>query len=135
MSVQEAIRYASSLLPGRSAPEGEPDPRWQAIIDLAEFIATDPEEVWSFVARWAVDPNADVRSAVATCLLEHLLEHHFALFFPRVEHLAQQNEMFADTFLRCAKFGQSEDPTNAGYFDKLRDSLRSRSSRGQHGRK
>jgi hypothetical protein len=123
MSVQEAIRYANSLLPGRSAPEGESDPRWQAIIDVAEFIPIDPEEVWSFIARWGVHRDEDLRAAIATCLLEHLLEDHFLVYFPRIQRLANDSQRFADTFLLCMKFGQTLEPGNSVRFDALKKEL------------
>jgi hypothetical protein len=78
MDVLEAIRQAESLLPGEPVEEGQ-DPRWQAIIAVGEHIESDPEVVWSFIRRWGSHRQEDLRDAVATCLLEHLLEHHFTL--------------------------------------------------------
>jgi hypothetical protein len=52
MTVQEAIARAEAVLPGHVAPEGESDPRWQAVIAVAEFIESDPEAEWSFALRW-----------------------------------------------------------------------------------
>ncbi|NVM57588.1 MAG: hypothetical protein HWN51_05660 [Desulfobacterales bacterium] len=49
ITIQEAIREAEELLPGMPVPDGEEDPRWQAIIAIGEFIQTHLEEVWSFV--------------------------------------------------------------------------------------
>jgi hypothetical protein len=118
-SVQEAIVAADALLPGQPAPENETDPRWQAIIDLAAFLETNPEEIWAFVARWGQSADEDVRGAIATCLLEHLLEHHFELIFPRVRQFARKSHAFAATFASCWKFGQSEQPRNARRFDAL----------------
>jgi hypothetical protein len=37
MTVRQAILEAEAILPGRAAPEGESDPRWQAIIAVSEF--------------------------------------------------------------------------------------------------
>jgi uncharacterized DUF497 family protein len=76
MSVSESIRDAEAILPGIPAPEGDEDPRWQAIIAIAEYIETDPEEVWPFVARWGTSTQEDLRVAIATCLLEHMLGYH-----------------------------------------------------------
>ena len=84
MTVQEAIAQAEAILPGRAAPEGEIDPRWQAVIAVAEFIESDPEAVWSFVRQWDCSADQDLRMAIATCALEHLLEYHFDLFIDRV---------------------------------------------------
>jgi len=131
MAVTEAIRRANSILPGRPAPDGQLDPRWQAIITVGQFIETEPERIWPFVERWGKHPNADLRMAIATCLLEHLLEHHFALLFPRVERQVSRSKRFADTLSHCALFGQAKTPRNAARLDgllKTRHKLTSRLS-------
>ena len=119
MTVEAAIRLADGILPGTPAPEGETDPRWQRIIDVGSYIDSAPEAVWEFVARWGTHEDDDLRSAIATCLLEHLLEHHFETLFPRVERLVAVDPMFADTFTSCWKLGQAELPHNAVRFDAL----------------
>ena len=116
-SPHRKISHASSLLPG--IPATGQDARWQAVIRIGEYTESHPEDVWQFVARWGTHEQDDVREAIATCLLEHLLEHHFDLIFPRVLEFTRENEMFADTFCRCWKFGESEDPANARRFDAL----------------
>jgi hypothetical protein len=121
--VLEAIRRANALLPGEPADEGQ-DPRWQAIIAVGKYIDSDPEAVWSFIRRWGGHSQEDLRAAVATCLLEHLLEHHFAAFFPRVEQTALADSLFGDTFRRCWRFGQAEAPGNAERFEALRERVR-----------
>ena len=122
MNVEMAIERADGLLPGTPAAEGQ-DPRWQAIIAVGEYIESEPEAVWSFIVRWGDHSQEDLRDAVATCLLEHLLEHHFSDYFPRVEQLAFDRPLFADMFQRCWKFGQSNEPTNSERFDDLQKSL------------
>jgi hypothetical protein len=77
MNAQLAIQEAEAILPGTAAPAGESDPRWQAIIAIGDFAETDPEPIWAFVVRWGNHADEDLRTAVATCLLEHLLEYHF----------------------------------------------------------
>ena len=99
--VEEAIAYAESLLPGVPAPEGEQDDRWQAIIEVGEFIQSDPEAVWAFSVKWGTDECKDVRSAVATCLLEHLIENHFDTYFAPAFELAKRDERFRFTFRMC----------------------------------
>lgn len=123
MTVAEAIKRAEGLLPGDPAPEGEPDARWGAIIEVAEFIEGEPEAVWSFVERWGKHSDEDLRTAIATCILEHLLEHHFDLIFPRVEHLARSSRSFAITVQMCWSFGQTELPSNAAKFKRLQEEL------------
>lgn len=120
LDVDDTILLAENLLPGEAAPDGMSDPRWQAIIKVGYFIEIEPEKVWRFVERWGVHPDADLRTAIGLCLLEHLLQHHFHLFFLRVEAAVRHNRFFADTFLQCWKLGLSEQPQNSDRFDALR---------------
>lgn len=122
MDVHEAICHAEALLPGEPAESGL-DPRWQAIIAVGEFVESDPEPVWELIARWGSYPQDDLRDAIACCLLEHLLEHHFTDYFPRVEERAKTDPLFVGTFLRCWQFGQSEEPSNATRFNSLKAQL------------
>ena len=119
MTLEETITAAESILPDLAAPDGEADARWQAIIAVAEFIETEPEGVWAFARRWGAHPDDDLRMAISTCVLEHLLEYHFDVFFPRVEEAANTDRRFADTVTHCAKFGQSEEPPRAARLDRL----------------
>lgn len=112
MDVAEAIHQADAILPGEPVDEGQ-DPRWQAIIAVGEFVQSEPEAVWSFIQRWGSHPQEDLRDAVATCLLEHLLEHHFTPYFAQVQRMALSDKVFADTFSRCWQFGQALEPGNA----------------------
>lgn len=123
--VRRALAEAERVLQEPVRPAGEIDPRWHVLIDVADFVRSSPEEIWPFVRRWGGCEDEDVRAAVATCLLEHLLEHHFDTVFPLVEE-AVEDALFADTFCLCWKFGQSELPANAARFDRLRTQLASR---------
>src|SRR6476619_5416805 len=71
--------------------------RWQALIVIGEFITTEPETVWEVTREYGISDDEDMRNGVATVLLEHLLEHHFATIFPRVRELALVDSQFADT--------------------------------------
>lgn len=122
MEAEEAIRAAERILPGLPSASGMQDPRWQAIIAVGEHIEVDPERVWQFAARWGSQPDPDIRMAIATCLLEHLLEAHFDLIFPQVEALALQDYHFADTFTSCWQFQPREE--NAKRMDELADECR-----------
>jgi hypothetical protein len=119
MTIREAILLAEEILPGVPAPEEAEDPRWRRIIEVGEYVRSEPEQVWAFVERWGSHDDADLRDAVATVLLEHLLEHHFGSVFPRVERQAAASQLFADTFGRCWKLGQALAPENAARFDAL----------------
>ncbi len=105
---------------------GDEDRIWKAAVRLGDFVEEEPGPVWELVEKWGAADNAEVRMAIATCVLEHLLEHHFDRFFAPVERLAMANYRFADTFSSCWNFGQSEDPTNAERMGALREQLRRR---------
>jgi hypothetical protein len=119
VSVAKSIQYANALLPGEPAPEGQDDPRWQAIIEVGNHIESSPEEVWQFARKWGGCPEEDVRDAIVCCVLEHLLEHHFVLLFPRLEQAVKEDLLFADAFCRCWKLGQSESAANSDEFSRL----------------
>lgn len=116
-TIVDAVEWANGVLPGT----GENDAlRWPAVIAVCEYVETNAEEVWDFIVRWGDHEDDDLRDAIASCGLEHLLEYHFSLIFPRVEELAKSNPLFATTFARCWKFGESETTANAKRFDQLR---------------
>jgi hypothetical protein len=124
MTVQQAIVAAEKILPGHAAPGGVQDPRWQAIIEVGHFAPKEPEAIWPFVLKWGSHEDEDLSAAIATCLLEHLLEYHFDLIFPRVEAAAKSNVWFAKTTAQCGKFGEAEQPKKAEQFDRLRAEIR-----------
>ena len=126
MTVKEAIAAAEAILCGRAAAEGEADPRWQAVIAVAEFIPTDPDAVWSFILRWGVSADADLRMAIATCLLEHLLREHFDAFYDRVATAAGADSRFAEVVSGCWVFSAGEEPERSTRFAALLESLRKR---------
>jgi hypothetical protein len=121
MAVIDAIQKAERELTCVGSTKDELDPRWQAIISIGEFVESNPTEVWSFVERWGNTCDEDLRAAIATCLLEHLLEHHLAGVFPKVEAAVKASSEFADTFSRCWRLGQAEAPGNAARFGTLQE--------------
>lgn len=124
MTVQETLAVAEQLLPGRPAPDGAEDPRWQAIIEVAMFAEHEPEAIWPLVLKWGSLEDEDVRAAIAICLLEHLLEYHCATTFPKIESAARSNAWFGKTAAQCWKFGQAKEPGRAQRFDRLLSDLR-----------
>jgi hypothetical protein len=113
MSIQAALVAAERLLPGVPAPDGTEGPRWQAIIEVGLFAKQEPQAIWPFVMKWESHEAEDLRSAIATCLLEHLLEYHFDLLFPRIETAAKSNIWFDKATARCWKFAQVTEPKRA----------------------
>ena len=106
------------------------DTRWQAAIRLGDHIGEAPDVVWSIVGTWGCSDDEDTSMAIATCVLEHLLEHHFETVFPKAEALAHQDPRFASTILSVWRFGQSESPANAERLDALHQALREKGRRG-----
>ena len=119
MDIDRAIRVAQTLLPGEGGITEESDPRWQALLAIAESVAEEPEAVWEFVGRWGAHHNETLRHAVAVLLLQQLLALHFDPYFKHVVRIVRESKPFADTFARCAKFGQSEAPGNSEAWDEL----------------
>lgn len=135
VAVQRAIARAERILPGKPASHGKRDPRWQAIIRVGEFIETQPEAVWEFAHRWGKHAQADLRMAVATCLLEHLLEYHFDLLFPRTRRAALASPRFGETFSWCNAFGQTELPENRPRFERMKRQMLNRKWRRRERRR
>lgn len=83
--------------------------RWQATIVVGEFIESHPAEVWEVVCEHGDSPDEDMRDAMATCLLEHLLEYHFDWVLPKLrERITIGHRMLADTLHRCWPMGDVE---------------------------
>ena len=96
------------------------DTRWQGAILLGEFCQTAPETIWPSVVRWGSNSDEDLRTAIATCVLEHILEHHFAPFFDRSRQIITAgNSAFSDTLRQCWHLGQAELPANKTRLDEL----------------
>ena len=119
MDVDRVIRVAESLLPGEGPITLESDPRWQALLAIRQCIAEEPEAVWDFVRRYGCYQHETLRHSIAVCLLQELLATHFETHFQPVVKLVRESKPFADTYARCAKYGQSEAPGNAEAFDDL----------------
>jgi hypothetical protein len=82
--------------------------RWQALIVVGEYVLANPEVVWQVICEHGVSEDEDMRNGVATVLLEHLLEYHFDLYFPRLKERIEAGALLlADTLARCWAFGQA----------------------------
>lgn len=100
--------------------------RWEAAEAAYELVASQPQIAWDIVVSHGDNPLEDVRDAVATCILEHLLEHYFHEYFPLLEReIVSGRTLLGDTFRRCWKFGQAELPENSTRWNKLVDFSRS----------
>ncbi len=79
--------------------------RWQALIVVGEFIASEPKAVWRIVARYGRSKDEDMRSGVACVLLEHLLPRDFEYVFRELSMLVRSgNREITDTVCMCWVF-------------------------------
>ena len=105
ISSEEYIEIARQLV-------GDPDNdcRWKALSVIGKFAERAPEAVWGVVSEFGESEDEDMRDGVACVLLEHLLEYHFDLVFPRLkERIEGGARLLADTLGRCYAFGQAKD--------------------------
>ena len=87
--------------------DSDNDCRWQAMIVVGEYIDCDPEAVWEVVLEHGESPDEDMRAAVATVLLEHLLDSHFEAYFPRLKKkIDSGSPLLFDTFRLCSVFDE-----------------------------
>lgn len=94
--------------------------RWSAAEAAGELVESRPRAVWNLVVAHGVSSCEDVRAAVATCMLEHLLEERFDEYFPLLESEIQSGKLLlGDTLRRCWKLGLSERPDNAARWDNV----------------
>ena len=129
-----ALERAEMLLRlNPSSGRGGKDLKWQAVGALSRFIARNPQPIWLMIRRWGARDEADTRAAIATCLLEHLLQFHFKEYIGRVERMAKSDPNFADTVSMCWKFGQAQKPANSARLDALiaHAKVRARGARGK----
>ena len=98
--------------------EGE---RWAGAADLGEYVFDHPEKAWPLVLEFGSSAVEDTRSAIATCVLEHILEHHFDVYFPMLalEIEKKRSGLLADTLSPCSKFGQAREYSRAMRWDSL----------------
>jgi hypothetical protein len=99
MGVSAAIEKAKATLGCEPVEEGR-DPRWQAIIDLSEYLRSDPEPIWTFIQDLHDTRDEDLQAALATCLLEHLFEEH-PQYRERAEVLAAKSPEFRNIVEMC----------------------------------
>lgn len=87
--------------------DSDNDCRWQAIIVVGEFLKNSPQEVWKVICQFGVSEDDDMRTAIATILLEHLLEIYYTQYFPLLKSkILKGSPLLADTLSLCWHIGE-----------------------------
>ena len=95
--------------------------RWKAAIALGEYCKSDPKNVWPLTVKYGSSRKADTRTAIATCVLEHILEYHFDPYFDESLKIVREgNIRFCRTLATCWKFGQAQKKNNSLRFDRFK---------------
>jgi hypothetical protein len=93
---------------------------WKAAADICEFVQAEPDLIWPLVVKSGSSDEKDLRMAIATCVLEHLLGEHFDDYFLKLEELVNAgNRNLRSTLNFCWKMNQSEEEKNSLRWDKL----------------
>src|SRR5579863_8178501 len=66
-NVRVAIEAAEKILPGEVAPDGEEDPRWQAIMLIEDIVETELEAILPFVLKWGRHQQGDCEQPSLFC--------------------------------------------------------------------
>lgn len=104
----------------RQLASGDRVKRRKAAVDLAEHAENFPELVWPLVVKYGSSKDGNLRVAIATCVLDRVLQFHFDEYFPKAEELVLEgNPEFREALNCCWKYGLSEDELNASRWEKL----------------
>jgi hypothetical protein len=98
----------------------DPEAWWAGAVAMGEYCESEPGSIWPLTVKYASHDHAEMRMAIASCVLEHLLEFHFDPYFGLSRDIIRSgNRAFADTFSHCWKVGEADRPENAAKFDAL----------------
>ncbi len=87
----------------RMVSDAENNCRWQATIVVGMSIESAPDEVWEVIREHGNSDDEDMRSAMATVLLEHLLEFDFDRYFALIRDEVSAGRLrLLDTLSMCS---------------------------------
>jgi hypothetical protein len=75
--------------------------RWQSLIIIGEFLDKYPNDIFNLIVKYGSSKDEDMRTAVATILLEHLLEKDFKKYFSLYKNISKDNSYLLDTLSKC----------------------------------
>lgn len=119
--MSQTVNKLPDLLHIDAALKSEIDQQiWEAAEILGEYAENNPWIIWPLTIKYASSLNSEVRQAIATCVLEHILEYHFDQFFDEIERAIKGGDLLLrDTLSGCWKFGKSKLPHNRDRWDIL----------------
>ncbi|NLY00166.1 MAG: hypothetical protein GXY83_29050 [Rhodopirellula sp.] len=94
----------------RQVADKNTDVRWQALIVIGSYIpfGRRNEEIWNLIVEFC-GIDDDMQDALATVLLEHLLEHDFDRTVERIKTaIPVRSVPLLGLLERCWQFGQPE---------------------------
>jgi hypothetical protein len=85
--------------------DSDNDCRWQSIIIIGQFLDIRQQDIWEIILRFGSSNDSDMRTAIATILLEHFFEHNPDSFDKRFMDLKEEihkgNKNLLDTLSLC----------------------------------
>ena len=71
--------------------------RWQSLIIVGEYLDKYSDEIFNIIIKYGKSKDEDMRTAIATVLLEHLLEKNFDKYFHLYKNVLKNNSYLLDT--------------------------------------
>ena len=94
--------------------------RWQALILIGESIEAAPAAVWKVIKKYGRWPDSDMRAAVGTVLLEHLIAERPKDMLRKLRaELRDGEDLLRDTLAHCWQLS-----TDHATWDSIQDLVR-----------
>ncbi len=100
------------------------DAIWRIAAESWDDVVRRSSDAWPHLLEALEVADGESVQAIATCVLEHVLEHDFSYFDLVEREIEAGNEKMLKAFLMCSKFGQSKLPQNEQRWDALVSSAR-----------
>jgi hypothetical protein len=108
------------------------DEIWQEAIRLAEYLDREPDRVFAIAMKaLSIAREADTLDALATCIIEHILERNFSYFDHIEKEINRGNGRMIYALAMCRKFGESRNDVNAQRWEDLLSANKKRLQRAR----